>query len=63
LAKKRGKVTELHSTPRKTNDDVRRRVVLMLQADLVIKLKTKAFEAHQSVQKFASEILTKHLEK
>lgn len=64
LAKKRVKeVTELHSNPRKTNLDAGRRVVMILKAPLVLKLKTLAFEQHMSVQKYVSEMIEKQLEK
>jgi hypothetical protein len=62
LAKKRAKeVSELHSSPRKMNPDVKRRVVLMLDIDLVIKLKTAATQEGISVQKLASRIMEQHL--
>jgi hypothetical protein len=63
LAKKRGDVKELHGKPRKLNPEAPVRVGIVLPRDLVAKLKMQAFDAGVTLQKHASEILKKHLEK
>jgi hypothetical protein len=63
LAKKRGEVTELHAKPRKVNPTAPVRIGIVLPRDLVVKLKMQAFESGVTLQKLASEILKKHLEK
>lgn len=63
MAKKSGTVSELHGKPRKMNPDAKRRIAIVLSAALVTKLKINAYESGQTLQKYASDIFTKHLEK
>lgn len=61
MAKKRGAVTELHGKPRKMNPDAKKRIAIVLSASLVAKLKIQAYESGQTLQRYASDIFTKHL--
>jgi predicted DNA binding CopG/RHH family protein len=54
-------VTEVHSAPRKVNQEAPRRVVVMLPGSVVLKVKTRAFTAGVTMQKFLSELITKAL--
>lgn len=61
MAKKRGAVTELHSKPRKMNPDAMKRIAIVLPANLVLKLKIKAYESGGTLQRYVSDLLTKQL--
>jgi predicted DNA binding CopG/RHH family protein len=61
LAKKRGTVSELHGKPRKMNPDAKKRIAIVLSAALVDKLKINAINTGVTLQRYVSDIVTKHL--
>ena len=61
MAKKGAPVTELHSKPRKINPEGKKRIAIVLTNALVMKLKIRSYETGATLQKYVSDVLTKHL--